>query len=128
MPSYGPGLIEGVDWRNFKPLREWVLIKGDPRVSRTKGGIFLPDQQVAVEKTMEGTGTVLAVGNMKQIHKNTGGVDLEIGMRVCFRGFLKDASMAEFTPHEDGSPVFLIHSRDILAIVGDDVQMGAFSG
>ena len=115
-----------LDWKTFRPLHAWVVVKGDPRISRSQGGIHLPDGQVAAERTMEGTVRILKVGNRDDIRKKVG-EDLEPGMRVCFRGFLKDASVREFEPHEDGAPVFMLEVTDILAVVEDDVRMGAFS-
>jgi co-chaperonin GroES (HSP10) len=110
-------------WRQFRPIREWVVVKADPRVKATSGGIVLPEQLLGVERVMEGTGRILKVGNRDDIRKTTGGVDLEPGMRICFRGFLKDAYQ-EFDKDEDGQIVFLLHSKDVLAVVSDDVKLG----
>jgi co-chaperonin GroES (HSP10) len=93
-------------------------------VKQTKGGIILTDSLVGVERVMEGTGHVLRVGN--DVAK-TLGYGLETGMRICYRGFLKDASSMEFHPHEDGCAVFMLRAEDILAVIDADVQMGAFS-
>lgn len=114
-----------LQWKNFKPLHKWLVVKADPRVKQTKGGIVLPDQQVAVERVMEGTGRVLKVGNSEEIAEYAG-FHLEPGMRICFRGFLKDA-FAEFERDADGCPIFLLRAEDVLAVIADDVEMGAFS-
>ncbi len=115
-----------LDWKTFRPLHAWIVVRGDPRVKQTKGGIHLPDGQVMAERKMEGTGRILKVGNRDEIRKKLG-EDLEPGMRVCYRGFLKDASAREFEPAEDGSPIFMLEVSDVLAVLEDDVQMGVFS-
>lgn len=110
-------------WQSCRPLGDWVIAKADPRVKKTAGGIFLPDQIVAVERGMEGTGRILKVG--KTAAKKAG-FGIEPGMRFCFRGFLKDA-FHEFAD-EDDRRIFMLKADDILAIIGEEVQMGAFSG
>ncbi len=113
-----------LNWREVRPLKKWVLVKSDPRMRQTKGGIALPDQLLGVERVMEGTGILLKVGNrVREVLE----APLEPGTRVCFRGFLKDASAMEFNRHEDGCQVFMLHADDILAVVGDGVTLGAFS-
>lgn len=112
-------------WRSLRPLRLWLVVKADPRVKKTKGGIELPDMTIGVERVMEGTGRLLRVGDREEIRK-TIGYDLEPGMRICYRGFLKDV-FHEFVPDEDGQVVFLLNAKDVLAVVDDDVGMGAFS-
>jgi co-chaperonin GroES (HSP10) len=91
-------------------------------VKKTKGGIELPNFQIGIEKTMEGTGTVLRVGS--RVNDSMSG--LEAGQRICYRGFLKDASSMEFETIDD-CPVFMIRVEDVLAIIDADVKMGAFS-
>jgi co-chaperonin GroES (HSP10) len=115
-----------IQWRTFRPLHKWLLIKSDPRVKQTKGGIHLTDELTGVERVMEGTGRILKVGNREEIREATGNMDLEPGMRVCFRGFLKDA-FHEFAKDEDGCQIFLLRAEDIMAVVEDEVTMGAFS-
>ena len=112
-------------WQQWRPLHKWLFVKADPRVKKTQGGIVLPDQQVAVERVMEGTGRILKIGNAEEI-RNTVGADLEPGMRICYRGFLKDA-FQEFEKDEDGCAIFMLRAEDVMAIIGEDVTMGAFS-
>lgn len=114
-----------LNWRNWSPRNKWLFVKADPRVKKTRGGIELPDQQVAVERVMEGTGRLLKVGD-RQMIRDAIGDDLEPGMRICFRGFLKDA-FQEFEKDEDGCPIFLLRAEDVMAVIGDDITMGAFS-
>ncbi len=116
-----------LNWKKFTPRGKWMVVKADPRVKQTAGGIVLPQQQLAVERVMEGTGHILKVGSdRKAILDYTGGIQLEPGMRIFYRGFLKDA-FQEFTQDEDGQPIFLLRVEDIMGILDEDVQMGAFS-
>lgn len=112
-----PGLIA---WKSFRPIGKWVLVKADPRVKKTPGGIYLTDEIVKVERVMEGTGRVLKCGPeaMK---------DVEPGERICYRGFLKDAFGNSFE-REDDCDIFLLRVEDVLAVIPDDIEMGEFSG
>jgi co-chaperonin GroES (HSP10) len=118
-----------IDINTLRPRGKWLIIKGDPRVKKTKGGIELPGMQLKAERVMEGTGHILKVGSDREgILDATGGVELEPGMRIFYRGFLKDASCAEFDTDEDGQPIFLLRAEDVMGIIGDeDIQMGAYS-
>jgi co-chaperonin GroES (HSP10) len=116
-----------IDLKKFSPRGKWIVVKADPRVKKTKGGIELPDMQLQAERVMEGTGHILKVGRDREgILNCTGGVMLEVGMRIFYRGFLKDA-FAEFTVDADGQPIFLLRAEDIMGIVDEDIVMGAFS-
>lgn len=99
---------------------EWVLVQADPRVKKTAGGIVLTDELTMIERKMEGTGRVRSIGGRVPM---TSGLDP--GLRVLFRGFLKDAHKVDKT--EDGCDIFLIHHKDLLAIVDNEVEVGAFS-
>ncbi len=123
-PSNEGPIVGLLDWRKTRPRRSWVLVKTDPRVKQSKGGIQLPDSGVLAERTMEGTGVVLRIGSDVCDTVNFG---LEAGMRICYRGFMKDASASFFEKHEDGCQVFMIHADDILAVIDEGVEMGAFS-
>lgn len=108
---------------DFRPLGSWVLVQADPRVKKTKGGIELPDMMTKVERVMEGTGKVLRVGPKVMKSINLG---LETGMRIAYRGFLKDATSPLFEKIDD-CEVFLLAADDVLAVVDEGVQLGAFS-
>lgn len=112
-------------WQDWRLLHKWIVVKADPRVKKSRGGIELPDQMVAVERVMEGTGRILRVGNRQEILEAVG-IELEPGMRICYRGFLKDA-FHEFEVEEDGCTIFLLRAEDVLMIIDDSVTMGAFS-
>ena len=92
-------------------------------MKRTKGGIHLPDQQVKAERVMEGTGRVLKIGDRVNTDATYA---LEPGMRVVFRGFLKDASGTVFDRIDDRE-VFMLSAEDVLAVVEEGVVLGAFS-
>ncbi len=104
--------------KHVHPYGHWVLVKADPRVKKTSGGIHLPDKLVGVERVMEGTGVVLRVGKKVK--------DVRPEDHVAFRGFLKDVT-AGMIGQEDGCDVFLIREEDLLAVIGKNVTMGAFS-
>lgn len=116
------------DYKTFSPHGKWLVVKADARVPKTRGGIHLPDKQVEVERVMEGTGRILKVGSDRNgILDATGGVLLEPGMRIFYRGFLKDA-FHEFSTDEDGQSIFILRAEDVMGIIEDDsIKMGAFS-
>lgn len=111
------------NWKDWRPYAKWVFVRADKRVKKTAGGIIIPDSGVAVERVMEGTGCVLKVGSEV---RDALGVGIEPGMRICYRGFLKDA-FHEFA-EDDGCRVFMLRAEDVMAIIDDDVQMGEFVG
>lgn len=109
--------------KKFNPIGKWLLVHADPRVKQSKGGIHLPDKQVKVERTMEGSGRILKIGG--RVNKDAT-YALEPGMRVVFRGFLKDASGAVFDKIDDRE-VFMLAVEDVLAVIDEGVEVGAFS-
>lgn len=116
-----------LDLKTFTPRGKWIVVKSDERVTKTKGGIELPNQLLGIEKVMEGTGRILKVGSDREaILDVTGGVMLEAGQHIFFRGFLKDA-FHDFAMDEDGLRIFLLRAEDIMGIIDDDTKMGAFS-
>ncbi len=100
------------------PHKKWCMVKADHRVKKTAGGIHLTDELVKVERVMEGTGRVLAVGSEV--------IDVVVDDRVAFRGFLKDVSRGMIA-REDDCDIFLIRTEDLIAVIGEGVSMGAFS-
>ena len=109
-----------IPWEKVKPKKDWVLVKADPRVKKTAGGIYLTEELTQVERVMEGTGTILKSGT--EAIK-----DVEPGERICFRGFLKDLSFDMFETIDE-CPVFLLKIEDVLMVIPDDIELGAFSG
>ena len=116
--------LDRLVWQRVRPRNGWVLVKSEPRVKQSKGGIVLPDGLLKMERMMEGTGVVLRMGSKVCDELN---FHLEEGMRVCYRGFLKDASAWLFDRHEDGCQVFMIEATDLLAVVDPGVELGALS-
>jgi co-chaperonin GroES (HSP10) len=114
------------DWKKFSPRGKWVVVKADPRVKKTSGGIVLPDMQLQAERVMEGTGHILKVGSDREGIIKACGMMLEPNMRIFYRGFLKDA-FADFATDEDGQSIFLLRAEDIMGLVEEGVTMGAFS-
>lgn len=113
--------MDEVNWTKIHPLKKWLMVKADPRVKKTAGGIVLTDELVKVERVMEGTGKVLRVGSeVKDVE------DVKEGDRVAYRGFLKDVSRG-MIEREDDCDIFLIRAEDLLAVIGEGVTMGAFS-
>lgn len=113
-----------IDYKRFQPRGKWVLVKSDPRREQTSSGIFLPQKEVDAEKVAEGTGKILKVGTDREgILDATGGVMLEAGMRIFYRGFLKDA-FHEFSTDPDGQTIFILRAEDVMGIIEDDVTMG----
>lgn len=112
------------EWQRFRPRGTWLLVKADPRVKKTRGGIHLPDQLTKIERVMEGTGRVLRIGS-EAVTKS--GIDLAEGDRVVFRGFLKDV-FHEFETDEDGQTIFILRVDDVLARIDDATSMGAYLG
>jgi co-chaperonin GroES (HSP10) len=101
------------------PKRDWALVVCDPR-PETVGGLFLPQEELGVEKVMERSGKVLRLGPGDKWEK----LDLKEGDRIIFRGFIKHASPIE---SEDGREAFLMDLDDIIAVADEDVTVGAFS-
>jgi co-chaperonin GroES (HSP10) len=99
---------------------EWVLVKADPRVKQTPGGLVLTEELTQIEKLMEGTGRILSIGGRARNIVS----DIEPGDRVCYRGFLKDAHKVDKI---EGCDVFIIHCKDLLMVIDDEIAMGAFS-
>ena len=115
-------MTEGVvKWQTFRPLREWVTVKADPRVKKTVGGLFLTDTLTKIENVMEGTGHILRCGPQAA-------EDVSPGDRICYRGFLKDAFHQVFEREEDGCQIFLLDVKDILMVIPEETDMGEWSG
>lgn len=114
------------DWKKFTPHGKWVVVKADPRVKKTKGGIELPDMQLQAERVMEGTGHILKVGKDREGIMKACTLMLEPGQRIFYRGFLKDAFQEFGEDPDDGLTVFLLRAEDIMGLVDEDVVMGTF--
>ena len=106
-----------VSWRNFQPLHDWVLVKADPRIKKTVGGIFLTEELTKIERVMAGSGRVLQCGPEAML-------DVEPGERICYRGFLKDACHLSFKRDEDDCQIFLLKVADVIMVIPDSTVVG----
>lgn len=113
--------MEALDAKNVHPYKRWVLVKADPRVKKTAGGIHLTENLIGVERVMEGTGEVLQRGGA--VLDEDG---VKVGDKVCYRGFLKDISR-DMIKREDDCDIFFLRVEDIMAVIGPNVTMGVFS-
>jgi co-chaperonin GroES (HSP10) len=107
-----------IHWHEVRPLGSWLVVKADPRVKKTPGGIFLTEALTGIERVMEGTGTIMRAGPDVE--------EVAVGDRIVFRGFLKDASRGMLT-REDDCDVFFLKEEDALVVFTGDVAFGAFS-
>lgn len=106
-----------VSWETFQPIADWVLVKADPRIKKTVGGIILTDELTKIERVMAGSGRILKCGPKAM-------VDVEPGERICYRGFLKDACHASFKRDEDDCQIFMLKVTDVLMIIPDTTVVG----
>lgn len=88
---------------SIKPLNDYVLVKLDEALTKTKSGIFIPD--AAQEKPQ--TGVVKAVGT------GTKDVDMKVkeGERIMFEKYSGKSIKV------DEEEFFLVRMGDILAVV-----------
>lgn len=106
----------------LRPMGPWVLVRVEPFTEKTKGGVYLPDGN-AEERMGYRTAKVLAVGpgffneGRKAEKEKYEPLDLEVGDRVAFRGFLHDVNKH----HQalDDPDKSLIHANDIVGFIED---------
>lgn len=106
-----------ISWEDFQPIGDWVLVKADPRVKKTAGGIFLTEELTKIERVMAGSGRLLKCGPKAM-------PDVEPGERICYRGFLKDACHASFKRDKDGCQIFMLRLEDVLMVIPDTTVVG----
>jgi co-chaperonin GroES (HSP10) len=105
---------------SFKPMGPWVLIKVDPFTEKTKGGIYLPEGNME-ERMGHRTGKVLAVGQgrfnkgRKAEKAKYEPLDVEVGDRVIFRGFLHDVNKNHQGLEDPNHS--LIHADDLIGVL-----------
>lgn len=88
------------------------------------GGIYLPIE-TGVEKVTEGAGIIVRVG-VGELNKT---LDLSPGQRVVIRSYLKYANTIpneEMWPSGAKKEYFLMSSKDIMALVPQDIAIGVF--
>ncbi|HEY8123025.1 MAG TPA: co-chaperone GroES [Myxococcota bacterium] len=93
---------------NVQPLHDRLLIKRVEEVSKTLGGLFIPD--AAKEKPQEGR--VIATGRGKRLDDgNVIGLCVALGDRVLFTKHAGDEIQIGGQPH------LIIREDDVLAIL-----------
>ena len=114
-----------VDPLKFRPLDDWVVIEIAQRKTMTAGGIHLPDSTTHREKVMEGDGSVIAIGpgRLRPNGKRLPPVDIEVGDRVTFRRYLKDAQPLTKV---DGVEFALFRADDLQGVLAPDAAIGAY--
>lgn len=106
-----------MDITKLKPKGPWILVKVDPPEEK-RGSIYLPQGNLE-ERLGNTTGTVLAVGDgtptPEKVFRKTGRkynpIDLQVGAKVMFRGFLQDANRPAGILDKEHC---LIHFNDII--------------
>lgn len=106
-----------MDIEKIRPFGPWILVKVDEPEKVTKSGIYLPDGNLD-ERLGHTTGTVLRLGNGVR-NARTGQwlpYDLEVGDKIIFRGFLKEANRPGGVLDREHS---LIHIQDVIGKLTD---------
>lgn len=115
-----------LDPTKVRPRDGWLVVLAEPR-SEKVGLLYKPASETLAEKKCEGAGRLIRVGTGPKNQK----LGFENGQRVLFRGFLKHANPVETDEKwEDGQSkqYFIMSSDDILAIIPEGIDVGAFSG
>ena len=110
-----------------RPKKDFVTVLAEPRKELLDSGIFLPSSETGAEKVMEGAGEVIRIGPGKKAPA----VEINVGDRVLYRGFLKYANpivTEETWPDGTSKQYFLMAVDDILSVIPADVSVGIFSG
>ena len=107
-PQTAPTL-EGGEWKTIRPIGDRIVLKQADALTKTKGGIFIPDN--VKEKPTEGE--VLAVGDGRV---NEAGilvpVSVKVGATVLFNKFAGQPVTLS------GEEFVLIREGDILGVLG----------
>jgi co-chaperonin GroES (HSP10) len=115
------------DPTKIKVKDEWAVVLAEPRKVELSSGLFLPPSETGVEKVTQGAGTIIRVGEGEKNSR----LGLEKGQRILYRTFLKYANPIETDEKwESGVPkeYFIINTKEIMAIIPPDVDVGVFSG
>lgn len=91
----------------IKPLADKIVVKNDPVVEVSKGGLYLPDSQI--EKPQKGT--VVAVGRGKMFEGNIIPLEVSVGDRITY---LKGTG-APITVDEE--EYLIMREEDVIAII-----------
>ena len=115
-----------VDPLKFRPLHDWVVVKIEKRATVSKGGLHLPNTTTGLEKVMEGDGRVVAVGPgaLRKNGRRLPPGDVNVGDRVTFRRYLKDAQPLDKV---DGYEYSLFRADDLQGVLSEDAVIGPLS-
>lgn len=111
------------DPRTLKPVGPRVILEVESRPTVSEGGIELP-MELDIEKVKPKAGRVMAVGTGKQTGKALIPMPVAVGDRVVFDGFLRENGTPLATV--DGKEHCLINAFDLIAVIGDDVDISLF--
>lgn len=114
-----------MDISRLRPMGPWVLLKLEPPQEKTSGGMYLPQGNL-LERLGSSVGVVVRKGPGKY---NTGKkatrakyepMDLEVGDRVVFRGYLQELNKpgGYLDPHH-----CLLHIDDITGVIGAGTEL-----
>lgn len=118
--------MSAYDPKTIRPQRDWVTVLMEERKSQLSSGIFLPGSETGVEKVTEGAGTIVGVGP-GEINQ---ALDLSPGQRILLRSYLKYANAIpteETWPSGAKKEYFFMSSKDIMALIPRDTDVGVFS-
>ena len=118
--------MSALDPKTIRPQRDWVTVLMEERKSKLESGIFLPSAETGVEKVTEGAGTIVNVGP-GELNQTLG---LSTGQRILLRSYLKYANVIptdEYWPSGAKKEYFFMSSKDIMAVVLGDLEVGVFS-
>ena len=102
--------------RTIKPI--WPLVHIEPEARQEQVGSIILTEELGVEKVAHRAGRVIAI---PETISSAMSCPVQVGDRVVFRGFLADNNLSG-----DGDR-FLLHQSDIIAIIGDDVDVSSLS-
>lgn len=110
----------------LRPNRDFVSVLMEERQSQLDSGVLLPTSETGVEKVTEGAGVIVRVG-AGELNEKLG---LQPGMRILVRSYLKYANTIdteEKWPSGSKKEYFFMSSKDIMAILPVDMNVGVFS-
>lgn len=98
---------------NIRPLHDRIVIRRDPEMTQTAGGIYIPD--TAREKNQ--SGTVVAVGKGKaDEHGKITPLEVKVGDRVLF-GKYAGTETPRQTLESGGEELIIMREEEILGIL-----------
>lgn len=108
--------------KSLKPLGHRVLIKPDEVDSKSKGGIYLPDELTKQERGAQVIGTVLDIGSTCWTDTPDGVAWCKVGDRVVFA---KYSGMKIWNPIEGKyrDDILIVNDLDICGLVTEEVEM-----